>query len=80
MHSMLALTPEGLPLGVLGMKTWARPLDQLGKSKLRRKLPLEEKESAKWIKGQQHLATLKSNCPDTHIVSIFISVLNWTVL
>ncbi|CAB3775025.1 hypothetical protein LMG29542_08407 [Paraburkholderia humisilvae] len=25
MHSMLAVSPEGLPLGVLGIKTWARP-------------------------------------------------------
>jgi Transposase DNA-binding len=25
MHSLLAVSPEGLPLGVLGMKTWARP-------------------------------------------------------
>lgn len=70
MHSMLALTPEGLPLGVLGMKTWARPLEQLGKSKERRKLPIAEKESAKWTQGVQHLTTLKSHCPDTQIVGV----------
>jgi hypothetical protein len=70
MHSMLALTPEGLPLGVLGMKTWARPLDQLGKSKQRKKLPVHEKESAKWLEGQQHLTTLKPHCPNTHIVGV----------
>lgn len=70
MHSMLALTPEGLPLGVLGLKTWSRPLDELGKRKQRRKLPIHAKESAKWLQGQQHLSTLKSYCPDTHLVSI----------
>lgn len=70
MHSMLALTPEGLPLGVLGMKTWTRPLEQLGKRKERRKLPVSEKESIKWIEGQTHLANLKSHCPNTHIVGV----------
>jgi hypothetical protein len=70
MHSMLALTPEGLPLGVLGLKTWVRPLEQLGKRKLRRKLPVREKESAKWIEGLDHLATLKSHCPTTQIVGV----------
>lgn len=70
MHSLLALTPEGLPLGVLGMKTWARPLDQLGKRAQRKKLPVQEKESVKWIEGMEHLATLKSHCPDTQIVGV----------
>ena len=31
MHSLLAVTPEGLPLGVLGMKTWVRPEEEFGK-------------------------------------------------
>ncbi|OGB25651.1 MAG: hypothetical protein A3I66_22785 [Burkholderiales bacterium RIFCSPLOWO2_02_FULL_57_36] len=70
MHSMLALTPEGLPLGVLGLKTWTRPLEQLGKRKLRRQLPVQEKESAKWIEGLNQTTALKSHCPDTHIVSV----------
>ena len=35
MHSMLAVTPEGLPLGVLGMKTWTRTPEELGKGELR---------------------------------------------
>lgn len=70
MHSMLALTPEGLPLGILGMKTWARQLDELGKSKRRRSLPVHAKESAKWLEGQHHLSTLKAYCPQTQIVSV----------
>lgn len=31
MHSLLAVSPEGLPLGVLGLKTWIRPPEQMGK-------------------------------------------------
>ena len=70
MHSMLALTPEGLPLGVLGLKTWVRPLAQLGKKALRKKLPVDEKESAKWIEGLHHMTALKSQCPETKIVGV----------
>lgn len=70
MHSMLALTPEGLPLGVLGLKTWVRPLEQLGKRTLRRALPIQEKESAKWIEGLNQVTALKSRCPQTRIVSV----------
>src|SRR6218665_764007 len=29
-HSQLAVSPEGLPLGVLGMKTWVRPAEESG--------------------------------------------------
>jgi hypothetical protein len=70
MHSMLALTPEGLPLGVLGLKNWVRPQAQLGKRKLRTKLPVQDKESAKWIEGLNQLSVLKPHCPGTHVISI----------
>jgi hypothetical protein len=70
MHSSFAVTPEGLPLGVVGLKTWTRSPDQLGKSKKRKKVPIEEKESIKWIEGLQHTNTLKSYCPDTMIVNV----------
>jgi len=70
MHSMLALTPEGLPLGVLGLKTWTRPHEQLGKKRLRKKLPIEEKESVKWIEGVKHMSDLKPFCPETMMVGV----------
>jgi len=70
MHSMLALTPEGLPLGVLGMKTWVRPLSEMGKKAIRKKLPIQGKESFKWIEGINHLTTLKAQCPETKIVGV----------
>ena len=69
LHSLLAVTPEGLPLGVLGMKTWVRPDADLGKKKQRKQRPIEDKESAKWLEGIEHLAALKARCPDTRIVA-----------
>lgn len=70
MHSMLAITPEGLPLGLMGMKTWVRPEEQLGKKAVRKKVPVEMKESVKWIEGVNHMTTLKSHCPNTHLIGV----------
>lgn len=49
MHTGLACTVEGVPLGVLSQDIWLRDLDALGKSEDRRKRPFDEKESAKWV-------------------------------
>ncbi|WP_265286903.1 IS4 family transposase [Verminephrobacter eiseniae] len=69
-HSQLAVSPEGLPLGVLGMKTWVRPAEASGKRAKRKKLPIADKESVKWLEGHEQLVALKANCKDTHIVGI----------
>ncbi|MFT4511204.1 transposase DNA-binding-containing protein [Caballeronia sp. 15711] len=45
MHSLLAVTPEGLPLGVLGMKTWVRAQEEAGKGRECKARPIAEKES-----------------------------------
>jgi hypothetical protein len=49
MHSLLAVSPEGLPLGVLGLKTWVRPPEQMGKKHRRKSRPVAEKESVNWF-------------------------------
>lgn len=70
MHSLLAVTPDGLPLGVLGMKTWVRPAGEYGKARQRRERTIREKESVKWLEGSEHLAALKVHCPNTRIVGV----------
>ncbi|MFP4894002.1 IS4 family transposase [Paraburkholderia sp. EG304] len=70
MHSLLAVTPEGLPLGVLGMKTWVRPEEELGKKHQRKARPIAEKESIKWIEGIEHLGALKARCAETRLVAV----------
>ena len=50
MHATLALTPGGLPLGVLTEEIWVRADEEAGVSKAEhKKRPLEEKESYKWF-------------------------------
>lgn len=48
MHVAMVSTLSGLPLGLLGTHTWA-PVNETRKSALLKKLPIEEKESIKWI-------------------------------
>lgn len=55
MHSSLAVTPEGLPLGLAAIKFWTRDHFK-GCNALKRKInptriPIEEKESFRWIEN-----------------------------
>lgn len=50
-HSNIAVTPEGITLGLLAQETWARDPEERGKSNNKHKRPIEEKESYKWIKS-----------------------------
>lgn len=52
-HSALAITPEGVPLGVLYQDSWARDPQQMGQSEDRKERLLEDKESYKWIEALQ---------------------------
>ncbi len=47
-HSGLAVTPEGLPLGIVHQQVWARE-EAVGKRKTRRTRLIEEKESFRWL-------------------------------
>ena len=46
-HSGLAVTPEGLPLGIVEQQVWAR--EDAPKRHTRRKRLIEEKESFRWL-------------------------------
>lgn len=51
MHSTLAVTPDGTPVGLLDQQLWARDPETLGKSEQRAEVPIEGKESAKWLRS-----------------------------
>ncbi len=48
-HSALAMTAEGVPLGIAAQKVWVRDLAEYGKSARRETLPIEQKESYRWL-------------------------------
>jgi hypothetical protein len=69
-HDTLAFTPEGLPLGLVEVQVWARDATAFGKKHQRKRLPIEQKESYKWLKSVQAAARLQARCPNTTVVSL----------
>jgi hypothetical protein len=70
LHDTLAFTEDGTPLGILDAQCWARDPDDLHKSKRRYELPIEQKESFKWLRSFRKVAQIQKLCPDTRLVSI----------
>ena len=59
MHSTLALTPTGLPLGLLTQAFFTRPVDEPSHQPNElQKLPIEEKESYRWVQAFEQTIAL----------------------
>jgi Transposase DNA-binding/Transposase Tn5 dimerisation domain len=69
-HVQLAVTPDRLCLGVVGVESFDRAADSLGRAEERRTLPIEQKESFRWLKGYRLACALAAACPGTQVVSI----------
>lgn len=50
-HNSLAVSSNGVPLGLLAQQAWARDPDQVGSRHQRHERAFEEKESYKWVEG-----------------------------
>lgn len=70
MHDTMAFTPEGIPLGLLHVQCWARDPKKMGKKHQRKDLPIEEKESFKWLSSYRAVAEIQKLCRDTMLVSV----------
>jgi hypothetical protein len=70
LHSAMAFRPDGLPLGVLHVDCKARDPQEFGKKNERARLPIEEKESYKWIKALGPIREAADHCPDTKMVVV----------
>ena len=74
-HPLLAFDAEGLPLGVAWHKSWARDqieteLSTKEKKRRRRKTPIEDKESIRWIEGLRAAREVAEACPQTTCVCV----------
>jgi len=70
LHSTLAVTEEGLPLGLLLGQCFApkaRPEDETRKSF---QIPLEEKKTHVWHVGMRDCEAISAQMPQTHIVQV----------
>lgn len=70
LHSSWALSTQGLPLGFVDAQCWARDAEQFGKKALRHDLPIEQKESYRWIKAYRALAAVQKRHPQVTLVSL----------
>ncbi|MEZ5942136.1 MAG: IS4 family transposase [Planctomycetaceae bacterium] len=73
-HVQLAVTPSRLPLGVVGTHSFDRDPQTLGQDpptkRAQKKLPIEQKESARWLEGYRQACMMAAECPTTHVISV----------
>jgi hypothetical protein len=70
LHSSWAMSTQGLPLGFVDAQCWAREAEAFGKKALRHDLPIEQKESYRWIKAYRALAAVQKRQPRVTLVSV----------
>ena len=69
LHSSLALTSDGLPLGVLRAACFApEKKGKAGKQSAGR--PIEEKKSFRWLEGYRECVEVAKKTPHTHLVTV----------
>jgi len=69
-HDTMAFSLEGTPLGLLDVQCWARDAEEFGKKHKRKQLPIEQKESCKWLRSFESVAHAQRRCPHTMLVSM----------
>jgi hypothetical protein len=70
LHSTLTFNREGTPLGLLDVQCWARDAADFGKKKRRHSVPIEEKESYKWLLSFRKVAEAQKRCSKNTLVSV----------
>jgi hypothetical protein len=70
LHSTLAVTADGLPLGVLKAQCHAPGLKSEAETRPTRSIPIEEKESFSWILGLRDCMGITRQMPDTRVINV----------
>ncbi len=66
MHNTLAITPDGLSLGFIDQQVYARK--RKSKETSNKKLPIEQKESYRWLKAMQTVNQV--NTGETRLITV----------
>ncbi|MBI3778671.1 MAG: transposase, partial [Gammaproteobacteria bacterium] len=69
-HPLWAMTPEGVPLGVLAAEIWARDAADFHQRSQRQHQPIEQKESYRWLVGYRQACALAEQVPGTQVVCL----------
>jgi hypothetical protein len=75
LHLMEAFTPDGTPLGAVWAEAWTRSdkyfsKPQKEKRRRRKALPIEEKESFRWLKGLRQAREVAQELPQVQCVCV----------
>jgi hypothetical protein len=70
LHDTLAFSEQGTPLGVVDAQCWARDPKDRGKRARRKRIPIAQKESQKWLRSFRKIAEVQKACPHTKLISI----------
>jgi hypothetical protein len=74
LHELHAFTPDGTPLGTVLATAWVRAEDGVAASKLSRAeraaMPIEEKESYRWVTTLQTAGRHAAQLPRAHVISV----------
>ena len=70
LHTTLAVTPGGQPLGFLHSAVWARDKRKRGAARARHRTPIAQKESRKWLDSLSACQALAPHCPATTLVNV----------
>jgi hypothetical protein len=75
LHPLVTFDLNGLPLGMVWQKTWARDeiettLTKAEKNRQGRRTPIEEKESLRWVEGIRAAREVAKDCPETTCVCV----------
>jgi hypothetical protein len=68
LHSLLAIRPDGVPLGVANADCWARPPGGLKSESGRNAKSIDEKESMRWVQALHLSASMARRMPQTQLV------------
>jgi hypothetical protein len=69
-HTHLAVTPARLCLGVVASEQFDRAPETLGQGRARKRLPIEQKESFRWLAGYRLACECQQRCGETQIISV----------
>jgi len=70
MHSTIAVTTDGLPLGVLRSECTAPELKSKDDKRSASAIPIEEKKTFCWIEGLRDCMDLKARMPHTSLINV----------
>jgi len=75
LHPVQAFTTDGTPLGAVWVDMWTRDepdedMSAVGKERQRRRTPIEEKESFRWLEGFRQVREVAQLCPGVTCVCV----------